>query len=92
LLGLFNLRSEKLQHLALCLQQLHNVWRTKAFRELIASQAPPFDMKENRTFPLATRFRQPTVVNNKALEDIIDKHSLFSKKEKEELETKEKKD
>jgi hypothetical protein len=72
-----SMRSEKLQHLALCQQQLHNVWRKKAFTELLTSRAPQQD--QSRAI-LISRFMRPA--RSTQYDKILSDHSILSKKDK----------
>jgi hypothetical protein len=72
-----SMRTEKLQHLALCQQQLHNVWRRTAFSHLLKSAAP----SESKDVLLSTRFRAP-IRDEAERVRVLETHSVLSDKDR----------
>ena len=61
-LSINSMRSERLQFLQLCSQNLEGIWRKKAFRMLTASNTPSHD--DTKGVGLASRFWSALDVNS----------------------------
>ena len=66
------MKSEELQNIALSQQSLRNVWRRRAFRDLLLSSAPP---QQPARAALCSRFAAPAS-SLKDAEEILEKHSV----------------
>ncbi|KNC47257.1 uncharacterized protein AMSG_03687 [Thecamonas trahens ATCC 50062] len=75
-----SIASEKLQHLALCQQELHSVWRKQALDSLLTLATAP-QVVEPSVALLPSRFWDP-VTDPGAIDAIVAEHSLLTDSER----------
>ncbi len=73
-----SMRSEKLQHLALCQQELTTLWRKTAFRALLDSSAPD---TAAQGVALVSRFARP-ITKSREIANVLATHSVLTEEDK----------